>query len=92
MKKLMLVVSVAALLAASAFAQSKQGNLEDVLNLLDKTSASFKSVQTDFVWDQYEEVVNDHDIPEWRDLLPPRRLQGGDGCRHSEPAPKYAVL
>ena len=62
MKKLMLVASMAALLATSAFGQSKQGNLEDVLNLLDKTSAGFKSVQTDFVWDQYEKVVNEHDI------------------------------
>ncbi|MGA3126152.1 MAG: outer membrane lipoprotein-sorting protein [Candidatus Korobacteraceae bacterium] len=62
MKKLMLMVSLAALLAASAFAQSKQGNLEEVLNLLDKTSASFKSVQTDFVWDQYQKVVDEHDI------------------------------
>ncbi len=32
MKKLMLVASVAALLAASAFGQSRQGNLEQVLN------------------------------------------------------------
>lgn len=62
MKKLMLVASVAALLAASAFGQSRQGNLEEVLNLLDKTSASFKSVQTDFVWDQYEKVVDEHDL------------------------------
>jgi outer membrane lipoprotein-sorting protein len=61
MKKLMLMASVAALLAASAFGQSKQGSLEEVLNLLDKTSASFKSVQTDFVWDQYMAVVNDTD-------------------------------
>lgn len=62
MKKLILVAAVAALLSASAFGQNKQGTLEDVLNLLDKTSAGFKSVQTDFVWDQYMSVVGDHDI------------------------------
>lgn len=62
MKKLMLVATLAALLAASAYGQGKQGNLEDVLNLLDKTSVGFKNVQADFVWDQYESVVNDHDI------------------------------
>jgi outer membrane lipoprotein-sorting protein len=61
MKKLMLVATVAALLAASAFGQSKQGSLEDVLNLLDKTSAGFKNVQADFVWDQYESVVDQTD-------------------------------
>jgi outer membrane lipoprotein-sorting protein len=62
MKKLMLVVSVAALLAASAFGQSKQGNLGQVLALLDKASAGFKTVQTDFEWDQYQKVVDEHDV------------------------------
>lgn len=38
------------------------GNLETVLNLLDKTAASFKNIQTDFVWDQYNKVVDDHDL------------------------------
>ncbi len=33
-----------------------------MLNLLDKTSASFRSVQTDFDWDQYQKVVDEHDI------------------------------
>jgi outer membrane lipoprotein-sorting protein len=37
-------------------------NLEEVLSLLDKASASFKSVQVDFVWDQYQKVVDEHDI------------------------------
>jgi outer membrane lipoprotein-sorting protein len=62
MRKLMLVVSVAALLGASAFGQSKPGNLEQVLALLDKASAGFKTVQTDFQWDQYQSVIADHDI------------------------------
>lgn len=57
-----MLACMAALLAASALGQNRQGNLEDVLNLLDKSSASFKSVQTDFVWDQYEKVVDEHDI------------------------------
>ena len=62
MKKLVMVFSLAALLAASAFGQSERGNLEQVLNLLDKASASFRSVQVDFVWDQYQKVVDDHDM------------------------------
>lgn len=62
MKKLMLVLFAAALLATSALGQAKPDPLEQVLALLDKTSASFKSLQTDFVWDEYEKVVNQHDI------------------------------
>src|SRR5512141_3162308 len=38
------------------------GNLDSVLTLLDKTAASFKNIQTDFVWDQYNKVVDDHDL------------------------------
>jgi outer membrane lipoprotein-sorting protein len=62
MRKWMLVVIMAALLAASAFGQGRQGNLEQVLTLLDKASAGFKTVQTDFEWDQYQKVVDEHDI------------------------------
>jgi outer membrane lipoprotein-sorting protein len=61
MKKLMLVVFVAALLAATAFGQ-KQGSLEQVLALLDAKSTSIHTVRTDFDWDQYQKVVDEHDI------------------------------
>lgn len=61
MKKLMLVICVAALLAATASGQ-KQGNLEQVLALLDAKSTSIHSVRTDFDWDQYQKVVDEHDI------------------------------
>jgi outer membrane lipoprotein-sorting protein len=62
MKKLILVASVVALLAACVFAQASQANLEQVISLLNKTSETFKAVQTDFEWDQYQKVVDEHDI------------------------------
>lgn len=63
MKKWMFVCSVAALLAASSFAQpAPGGNLNQVMALLDKTSATFRTAQADFVWDQYQKVVDEHDI------------------------------
>lgn len=46
----------------AAAAAPAAGNLETVLNLLDRTAASFKDIQTDFVWDQYNKVVDDHDL------------------------------
>lgn len=61
MKKLVLAISLAALLAASAYGQSKQGNLEQVLTLLDQKSVGFKTVRADFEWDQYQMVVNEHE-------------------------------
>jgi len=53
---LMLVLSVV------GFAQNAQ--LESVLNSMDKAAATFKSVETDFVWDQYQTVVKEHDLQE----------------------------
>lgn len=44
--------------AASAQAQ----NLESVLNSMDQAAANFHSAQCDFVWDQYQKVVDDHDF------------------------------
>jgi outer membrane lipoprotein-sorting protein len=38
------------------------GSLNQVLALLDRTSEKFKSAQADFVWDQYQKVVDEHDI------------------------------
>jgi len=45
---------------ASLAAQAQ--NLEAVLNAMDKAAATFQTAQTDFVWDQYQKVVDDHDI------------------------------
>jgi outer membrane lipoprotein-sorting protein len=43
-------------------AQAKPAaSLQDVLALMDKTSHELKTVQTDFIWDQYQRVVDDHD-------------------------------
>ncbi len=37
-------------------------NLEAVLTAMDKAAAGFQTAQTDFVWDQYQKVVDEHDI------------------------------
>src|SRR5689334_21307549 len=58
MKPLILVAAAAALFSASAVAE----NLEQVLSLLDSKSASVKSVQANFEWDQYQKVVDEHDL------------------------------
>jgi len=62
MRKLALVIFMAAFLAASGLGQNKQGSLEQVLALLDKASTGFKAVQTEFQWDQYQKVVDEHDV------------------------------
>ncbi len=48
---------VVLLLAVTARAQ----NLEAILNSMDQAAANFRTAQTDFVWDQYQKVVDEHD-------------------------------
>lgn len=48
------------LLCSAALVQAQ--NLESVLNSMDQAAANFHSAQCDFVWDQYQKVVDDHDF------------------------------
>lgn len=62
MKKILTVLLLALMVSVPCLAQSKQAELDKVLSFLDKVSTGFKSVQTDFEWDQYQKVVDEHDI------------------------------
>src|SRR6184192_1407890 len=42
--------------------QKATGELESVLSQLDKASEGFHSVQADFVWNQYQKVVDETDV------------------------------
>jgi len=47
-------------LALAANAQ-QNGELDRVLSRMDATADAFKTTQADFVWDQYQRVVDEHD-------------------------------
>ena len=47
---------------ASSAPQKATGELESVLSQLDKASEGFHSVQADFVWNQYQKVVDETDV------------------------------
>jgi outer membrane lipoprotein-sorting protein len=55
-------IAVAALLVFVATLAARAQNLESVLNSMDKAAADFRTAQTDFVWDQYQKVVDEHDL------------------------------
>jgi len=42
--------------------EAQQAPLQPVLEQLDRTSASFHDAQAAFVWDQYQKVVDEHDL------------------------------
>ncbi len=58
--RLRTIVAAAVLVVASLAAHAQ--NLEAVLNSMDKAAAGFQTARTDFVWDQYQKVVDEHDI------------------------------
>lgn len=51
---------VVVLFAISAFSQPSP-ELEKILDQMDKTASAFRSTQTDFIWDQYQKVVDETD-------------------------------
>src|SRR5580693_758456 len=54
-------VVIISLVVASA--QTPDSNeLQRVLSQMDQTAASFRTAQAGFVWDQYQKVVDDHDV------------------------------
>lgn len=59
-KTVYLVCLLQILAAQSASAQQKpDAPFEKVLDLMDKTAADFRSAEADFVWDQYQKVVDE---------------------------------
>jgi outer membrane lipoprotein-sorting protein len=67
-------------------------NLEAILSSMDRAAADFRSAQTDFVWDQYQKVVDEHDIQKGTMYF---RRQGGEvqmAADVSSPAKKYVVF
>ena len=55
------IALIAFLVLAGALTARAQ-NLEAVLDSMDKAAAGFRTAQTDFVWDQYQKVVDEHDL------------------------------
>jgi outer membrane lipoprotein-sorting protein len=89
MKKLAIsVVGWMMLCAVSAGAQ----NLEAALNAMDKAAANFHNAQCDFVADQYQKVVDDHDLQKGTMYF---RRQGESvemAADFTSPEPKYVLF
>jgi len=77
-------------MAAATIAAAQ--NLESVLASMDKTAATFRSAQCDFVWDQYQKVVGEHDYQQGAMYF---RRQGSDvqmAANITSPAKKYVLF
>ena len=60
MKTIKTIVVLASILCGAAAGLRAQ-SLEAALNSMDQAAANFRTAQCDFVWDQYQKVVNDTD-------------------------------
>jgi outer membrane lipoprotein-sorting protein len=84
-------VATALVLLLATFAAHAQ-NLEAVLASMDKAAATFKTAQTDFVWDNYTKAVDDHDLQKGTMYF---RRQGADVEMSAEinvPDKKYVLF
>jgi outer membrane lipoprotein-sorting protein len=85
-------IAVAALLVFVAALAAYAQNLESALNSMDKAAAEFRTAQTDFVWDQYQKVVDEHDIQKGAMYF---RRQGGEiqmAADITSPDKKYVLF
>ncbi len=90
MKTRILTILLGAMLCGALAAQAQ--NLEAVLNSMDKAAADFHNAQTDFDWDQYQKVVDDHDYQKGVMYF---RRQGNDievATDITAPAKKYVLF
>jgi outer membrane lipoprotein-sorting protein len=88
-KKAILALMLLALSAAPLLAQGNQ--LDSVLTKMDQTAATFKSAQADFVWDQYQRVVDETDTQKGKMYV---RRQGNKvemAADINSPAPQYVL-
>ena len=73
-------------------AQADSGGVERVLAAMDTAAASFRTTEADFVWDQYQKVVNDHDTQKGKVYF---RRQGQEiqmAADITEPAKKFVLF
>lgn len=61
MSKSLIAVAAISLWLVVFAAQAVAQNLESVLTKMDEAAAAFKTVETNFVWDQYQKVVDETD-------------------------------
>lgn len=61
-RTILIAAALIGLFSTLSFAQNTQ--LENVLKSMDRAAANFKTVEADFLWDQFSRVVNDHDLQE----------------------------
>src|ERR1700690_2972379 len=91
MKTLKSIAALGWILCCAAAGLQAQ-SLEATLESMDRAAANFHTAQADFVWDQYQKVVDDHDYQKGAMYF---RRQGSDiemAADISSPMRKYVLF
>jgi outer membrane lipoprotein-sorting protein len=84
-------VGISCLLPLSAWAQANSADLDRVLTQMDTASKNFRSIEANFVWDQYQKVINDTDTQKGKIYF---RREGNDtqmAADVTDPDKKYVL-
>ncbi|PYX59628.1 MAG: outer membrane lipoprotein-sorting protein [Acidobacteria bacterium] len=105
-RKFKLLMGCLAMLLASAFAVAQDAakcvrstsqpqsssELERVLRQMDKAASAFRSTEADFVWNQYQKVVNDTDIQKGKIYFRRQDKEIQMAADITEPDQKYVLF
>src|SRR5437588_242306 len=105
-RKFKLLIGCLAMLLASAFAVAQDAakcvrstsqpqsssELERVLRQMDKAASAFRSTEADFVWNQYQKVVNDTDIQKGKIYFRRQDKEIQMAADITEPDQKYVLF
>src|SRR5207237_1914886 len=85
--------AVLVLLLAPAWAQqNSNAALESVLKKMDTTAANFRTTEANFVWDQYQKVVNETDTQKGKVYFRRTNKQTEMVADITEPEKKYVLF
>ena len=89
-----LCLALGAALTAHGFPETPAGepSLEAVLNQMDSAAANFQSAQADFVWDQYQRVVDETDSQKGKLYFRRVGKETQMAAEISEPEKKYMLF
>ncbi len=91
-KRAAAVCLAALLIAVAAAAAPAEPSLESVLNRMDATAESFRSAQADFVWDQYQKVVDETDTQKGKVFFRKRGTETEMAADITHPDRKYVLF
>lgn len=91
MKFIIRVLAFSCSLSLAAWAQGNSADLDRVLSQMDTAAKNFRSTEANFVWDQYQRVINDTDTQKGKIYF---RREGNDtqmAAEVTEPDKKYVL-